>query len=231
MTVKALTGLSLTPVRVLRDAGNALRCTVLLLVFSIAGGISAEAEDGTLLVFGDSLSAAYRMDERDGWVALLQNRLDAQAIALQVVNGSVSGETTAGGLARLPAMLDAHQPDIVILELGGNDGLRGLPVSSIRQNLERMIQMSQQAGAEVILAGIQIPPNYGPRYTGPFYAQYEELANQYDVVLIPFLLDGIAEHPALMQDDGIHPTAEAQPMIVEIVWPVLQRLLRAADRS
>lgn len=205
--------------------------TVLWVFTSFASTMAhAEDNDGVLLVFGDSLSAAYRMNEQDGWVALLQQRLRGESIPVQVVNGSVSGETTAGGLARLPAMLDAHQPDIVILELGGNDGLRGLPVTNIRQNLERMIQMSQQAGAEVILAGIQIPPNYGPRYTGPFYAQYQQLANEYDLVLIPFLLEGIAEDPALMQDDGIHPTAQAQPMIVNIVWPVLLDLLRAPDQ-
>ncbi|MEX0740698.1 MAG: arylesterase [Pseudohongiella sp.] len=193
----------------------------------LASMAAAEDDNGVVLVFGDSLSAAYRMDTNDGWVALLQQRLRDEGMSLRVVNGSVSGETTAGGLARLPAMLDGHEPDIVILELGGNDGLRGLPVSSIRQNLERMIQLSQQAGAEVILAGIQIPPNYGPRYTGPFYAQYQELADDYGLVLIPFLLDGIAENPALMQDDGIHPTAEAQPMVVDIVWPILQSVLRA----
>ena len=211
----------------LRGVALAMLCMFINIASSMA---HAEDNDGMLLVFGDSLSAAYRMDEQDGWVALLQPRLRSEEIPVQVVNGSVSGETTAGGLARLPAMLDAHQPDIVILELGGNDGLRGLPVTSIRQNLERMIQMSQQAGAEVILAGIQIPPNYGPRYTGPFYAQYQELANEYDLVLIPFLLEGIAEDPALMQDDGIHPTAQAQPMIVNIVWPVLLDLLRVPDQ-
>ncbi len=228
MVFNALTYILLAPIQSFRVTGS-LRSILLCLLVSVATVGSAEEDDGVLLVFGDSLSAAYRMDQQDGWVALLQQRLDEQDLSMQVVNGSVSGETTAGGLARLPAMLEAHQPDIVILELGGNDGLRGLPVTSIRQNLELMIQMSQQTGAEVILAGIQIPPNYGPRYTGPFYAQYEELANQYDLVLIPFLLDGIAEQPALMQDDGIHPTAEAQPMIVDIVWPVLQDLLRAMD--
>lgn len=228
MVFNALTYILLAPIQSFRVPGS-LRSILLCLLVSVATVGSAEEDGGVLLVFGDSLSAAYRMDQQDGWVALLQQRLDEQDLSIQVVNGSVSGETTAGGLARLPAMLEAHQPDIVILELGGNDGLRGLPVTSIRQNLERMIQMSQQTGAEVILAGIQIPPNYGPRYTGPFYAQYEELANQYDLVLIPFLLDGIAEQPALMQDDGIHPTAEAQPMIVDIVWPVLQDLLRAMD--
>jgi len=201
---------------------------LLLLIAGVFSNVNAEADNTrVLLVFGDSLSAAYRMEERDGWVARLQQRLHDQPAPVQVVNGSVSGETTAGGRARLPAMLSAHSPDIVILELGGNDGLRGLPVTSIRENLEHMIQLSQQAGAQVILAGIQIPPNYGPRYTAPFYAQYEELAEQYDLVRIPFLLEGIADNAALMQDDGIHPTAEAQPMIVDSVWPVLQQVLRA----
>ena len=178
-----------------------------------------------ILVFGDSLSAAYRMEESQGWVALLQERLQEQAYKPRVVNGSVSGETTGGGLARLPAQLASSQPDIVILELGGNDGLRGLPVPAIRDNLQQMIELSQQAGARVLLVGIQIPPNYGSRYTTPFYAQYEELAEEYDTELIPFLLDGIAEHLQWMQDDGIHPTAEAQPMIVDIVWPVLESML------
>ncbi len=232
MTVKALTTRLPAPgpqVRYFSALRSAVLC-VFLLAAGFCASTSAESDDGVLLVFGDSLSAAYRMDERDGWVALLQQQLHEESTALQVVNGSVSGETTAGGLARLPAMLDAHQPDIVMLELGGNDGLRGLPVTSIRQNLERMIQMSQQAGARVILAGIQIPPNYGPRYTAPFYAQYQELADEYGLVLIPFLLEGIAENPALMQDDGIHPTAAAQPMIVDTVWPVLQGVLTATDR-
>jgi len=202
----------------------------LLTLFVLVIGMRAyasEPRDGVILVWGDSLSAAYRMEESLGWVALLQQRLSQHGLRWQVVNGSVSGETTAGGLARLPAMLDSSQPDIVILELGGNDGLRGLPVPTIRANLTRMIELSQAAGARVLLAGIQIPPNYGPRYTGPFYAQYNELAEQYDLPLIPFLLDGIADNSALMQEDGIHPTAEAQPMIVEIVWQPLLSMIEA----
>ncbi|HBX35992.1 MAG TPA: arylesterase [Pseudohongiella sp.] len=187
----------------------------------------AESEPGVVLVFGDSLSAAYRMDEEQGWVALLQQRVDTNGLDWQVQNASVSGETTSGGLARLPAVLDSTQPDIVILELGGNDGLRGLPVPTIRANLQQMIELSQQAGARVMLVGIQIPPNYGPRYTQPFYDQYQELADQYGTTLIPFLLDGIADQPGLMQDDGIHPRAEAQGMIVDIVWPVLLPMLEA----
>lgn len=197
-----------------------------LAVFSTPSTSASEQSSSVILVWGDSLSASYRMDEQQGWVALLQEKLTAEGRHdWRVVNGSVSGETTAGGLARLPAMLDSTSPDIVILELGGNDGLRGLPVPTIRENLAQMIELSQGAGARVLLSGIQIPPNYGPRYTGPFYAQYTELAEQYGLALIPFLLDGIAENAELMQDDGIHPTAEAQPLIVEIVWPVLNQLM------
>lgn len=197
-----------------------------LAVFSASSTSASEQSSSVILVWGDSLSASYRMDEQQGWVALLQEKLSAEGrLDWRVVNGSVSGETTAGGLARLPAMLASTSPDIVILELGGNDGLRGLPVPTIRENLAQMIKLSQDAGARVLLSGIQIPPNYGPRYTGPFYAQYTELAEQYGLPLIPFLLDGIAENAELMQDDGIHPTAEAQPLIVEIVWPVLNPLM------
>ena len=204
--------------------------TLVLALFSASPALSSEQSTSVILVWGDSLSASYRMDEQQGWVALLENKLEAEGLSdWQVVNGSVSGETTAGGLARLPAMLARTRPDIVILELGGNDGLRGLPVPTIRENLAQMIELSHSAGASVLLSGIQIPPNYGPRYTGPFYAQYTELAEQYGLVLIPFLLDGIADNAELMQDDGIHPTAEAQPLIVDIVWPALSSLM-STDR-
>lgn len=197
-----------------------------LVVFCAPSTSASEQPSPVILVWGDSLSASYGMDEHQGWVALLQEKLTAEGLhGWRVINGSVSGETTAGGLARLPAMLASTSPDIVILELGGNDGLRGLPVPTIRENLAQMIELSQGAGARVLLSGIQIPPNYGPRYTGPFYAQYTELAQQYGLALIPFLLDGIAEDAEFMQDDGIHPTAEAQPLIVEIVWPVLNQLM------
>lgn len=199
---------------------------LMLALFSASSASSSEQPASVILVWGDSLSASYRMDEQQGWVALLQEKLTAEGRHdWRIVNGSVSGETTAGGLARLPAMLESTNPDIVILELGGNDGLRGLPVPTIRENLAQMIALSQGVGAQVLLSGIQIPPNYGPRYTGPFYAQYTELAEQYNLALIPFLLDGIADNAQLMQDDGIHPTAEAQPLIVEIVWRVLAPLM------
>lgn len=186
---------------------------------------SAATASFTLMVFGDSLSANYGIEESQGWVTLLQNRLREAALPVEVINGSVSGETTTGGMARLPAMLDTYQPDLIILELGGNDGLRGLPAPLIRQNLAEMIDMAVARGARVVLTGIQIPPNYGPRYTEPFFAQYAELADEKGLALVPFLIDGIPQQPELMQDDGIHPTAEAQGMILENVWQVLEPLL------
>ena len=167
------------------------------------------------------------MPVEDGWVSLLSDKLEKLGSDYKVVNASVSGETTDGGLSRLPATLETHKPNIVIIELGGNDGLRGLPVANIKQNLIEMVQESQAAGARVILAGIQIPPNYGPRYTEPFTQQFEEIANAMDLPFIPFLIDGIAQQPELMQDDGIHPKAEAQGMVLDNVWPVLEAVLNA----
>lgn len=192
-------------------------------LFSLSA--SAQQHSPTLLVFGDSLSAGYRMPVQDGWVSLLDDKLKDLGIDYTVVNASVSGETTDGGLSRLPATLATHKPAIVILELGGNDGLRGLPVASIKQNLITMVRKSQAAGAQVILVGIQIPPNYGPRYTEPFSQQFEEIASAMELPLIPFLIDGIAQRPELMQDDGIHPKAEAQGMVLDNVWPVLEAVL------
>lgn len=199
---------------------------LLSLLLLISPAATASDDDAaTILVLGDSLSAAYRMPEADGWVALMNERITDMQLPYRVVNASVSGETTSGGLARLPALLDTHSPVIVVLQLGGNDGLRGLPVASIRDNLLEMVRLSQRAGAEVLLAGIQIPPNYGPRYTEPFYQQYQEIADQASLFLLPFLLEGIAEDASLMQSDSIHPTAEAQPGILENVWPVLIEML------
>ena len=189
--------------------------------------VGATAAEQTLLVYGDSLSAGYGMNLEQGWVQLLANRVEELQLPWRVVNGSVSGETTTGGLARLPAMLNSYQPDLVIIELGGNDGLRGLPLDSIRENLIAMIALAQESGATAVLAGIQIPPNYGPRYTLPFFNQYAEIAAAQKLPLIPFLIDGIPQQAELMQDDGIHPKAEAQFMILENVWPVLEGLLVA----
>ncbi len=204
--------------------------TVFFLFMLLSGQVLASA-DTKILVFGDSLSAAYGLEPDEGWVTLLEERLEDDNYPATVANASVSGETTSGGVARLPAALQAHQPDLIILELGGNDGLRGLPVAQMRTNLQEMIELSLGNGAEVLLVGIQIPPNYGPRYTEPFYAQYQELAEAYDLALLPFLLEGIADNPDLMQNDGVHPVADAQSMIVDNIWPVLAPLLPAPQVS
>lgn len=204
--------------------------TVFFLFMLLSGQVLASANT-KILVFGDSLSAAYGLEPDEGWVTLLEERLEDDNYPVTVANASVSGETTSGGVARLPAALQAHQPDLIILELGGNDGLRGLPVAQMRTNLQEMIELSLGNGAEVLLIGIQIPPNYGPRYTEPFYAQYQELAEAYDLALLPFLLEGIADNPDLMQNDGVHPVADAQSMIVDNIWPVLAPLLPAPQVS
>lgn len=180
------------------------------------------------MVLGDSISAAYGMEPEEGWVSLLKQRLEERDPDYRVVNVSLSGETTGGGLARLPDALARHQPDIVVLELGGNDGLRGYPITRIRANLEAMIEKAQGAGAEVILAGMHIPPNYGPRYVNAFHAMFKALAERHGTGLVPFLLEDIATNQEYMQTDGIHPTASAQPLILDNLWPSLEPLLEAS---
>jgi len=180
----------------------------------------------TILVFGDSLSAAYGIRPEQGWVPLLVQRLHAQGYGYQVVNASVSGETSSGGLERLPRALELHTPEIVILELGANDGLRGLPVSALRENLARMVQLAQAARARVLLVGIRIPPNYGSRYTEEFARVFPEVAQQYHLPLVPFLLDKVALDPALMQEDGMHPNAAGEPPVLDTLWPYLKPLLK-----
>ncbi|HJX57326.1 MAG TPA: arylesterase [Thiobacillus sp.] len=182
----------------------------------------------SILVVGDSLSAGYGIEMRNGWVTLLQQRLIKKGYPHAVVNASISGDTTAGGRARLPAALDRHRPRIVILELGGNDGLRGLSLRETRANLDAMIQAAQSAGAQVLLVGIHLPPNYGPEFTRQFHAIYSELARAHDTALVPFLLEGVALAPGLMQPDGIHPRAAAQPRLLDNVWPHLEPLLKPA---
>lgn len=174
-----------------------------------------------ILVFGDSLSAAYRIETEQGWVHLLANQLDGH----EVINASVSGETTGGGLSRLPRILEEIQPDWVLIELGGNDGLRGYPLQSIRSNLGEMIELSIASGARPVVMEIRIPPNYGERYSNAFQQNYSEIAEQYDIPMIDFILEDIALDPDLMQDDGIHPTAEAQPEITRLVSDRLRNLL------
>jgi len=195
---------------------------VLTLTLWLLAPPALAASPPVLLVLGDSLSAAYGIERQQGWVSLLRERLDGNA---DVVNASISGETSAGGANRLPELLGQHEPDIVLLELGGNDGLRGLPPSQFEANMAEMIEASRAAGAEVLLLGIDIPPNYGRAYRDAFTAVYERLAERFEVPLVPFLLDGVALEEALMQADGIHPTAEAQPLLLENVWPALAPLL------
>jgi acyl-CoA thioesterase-1 len=177
-------------------------------------------------VLGDSISAGYGLAANEGWVSLLQNRLKAQGYGYRVVNASVTGETTTGGLARLPRALSLHQPAIVIIELGGNDGLRGLPLDTSRANLQKMIDLSRGAGAAVLLLGMKIPPNYGPRYASEFENLYADLARRNKLAFEPFFLDKIALADGMMQEDGIHPTAKAQPIMLETLWPRLTPLLR-----
>ena len=176
-------------------------------------------------MLGDSISAAYGMSLEQGWVALLADQLEASHPDTVVVNASISGETSGGGLRRLPQLLEQHQPRIVIIELGGNDGLRGYPVNRFRDNLREMAQLSQQAGARVIFLSMEIPPNYGSRYTHLFRESFGVVAEETGSVLGPFMLEGVATEPSLMQADGIHPTVEAQPALLNNVWPTLQSLL------
>jgi acyl-CoA thioesterase-1 len=201
-----------------------LACLVLCLCSALFAP-AARPESPTILVLGDSLSAAYGMRLEQGWVALLQGRLKAQGYGHKVVNASASGETTGGALARLPRALERHRPAIVILELGGNDGLRGLPIAEVRANFESLIQRSREAGARVMLIGMRIPPNYGPAYTRSFHELYGELARQHRLPLVPFFLDGIALDDSLMLEDGLHPNAAAQPRLLDHVWPQLKPLL------
>jgi acyl-CoA thioesterase-1 len=184
-----------------------------------------------LWVLGHSISAGYGLEHADqGWVGLLRTKLKDSGYETQVVNASVSGETTAGGLSRLPRALNQHHPQIVILELGGNDGLRALPVEQLRTNLERMVGLAQAAGARVLLLGIRIPPNYGPEYTDKFFAVYGQVAEAEKIPLVPFLLDGIALSPSLMQADGIHPNQAGQPRLLANIWPALEPLLPHPNR-
>lgn len=183
------------------------------------------ASAATLLVLGDSISAGFGIDTRLGWVNLLQQRLDSQGFDYQVVNASISGDTSAGGLARLAPLLAERQPALVVVELGGNDGLRGQPPAQLQQNLAAIIQRSQASGAKVLLLGMQLPPNYGARYNQLFSQVYGQLASSENVALVPFFLEGVGGVPMLMQGDGIHPNASAQAHMLENVWRQLQPLL------
>lgn len=184
-----------------------------------------------ILVMGDSLSAGRGIDLEDTWIALLQTRLDKEGYGYRVVNASISGDTTGNGLRRLPRALDIHQPEVVIIELGGNDGLRGLPIEVMRNNLATMIDQSRAVGAMVVLAGMLIPPNYGDEYTAEFAAVYPALAAEHATPLIPFFMEGVALDPSKMQADGIHPNEDAQPILLETVWETLAPALNGATDS
>ena len=205
----------------------AVAALLLAPVLACAGGRPAGNPGGPILVLGDSLSAEHNIPAGSGWVSLLGKRLaEERPRPPAVVNASISGETTAGALARLPELLRKHRPSVLVIELGGNDALRGLSPAQLRANLEKMIVLADGAGARVLLLGIDIPPNYGPAYRERIRRTYAELAQAHGAGLVPFLLEGVALQPGLMQGDGIHPTAAAQPRLLDNVWPALEPLLQ-----
>ncbi len=193
---------------------------VFVLLFS-----SVSAAESTALVMGDSLSAAFGIEEKQGWVSLLQTRLNQENRSYKVINASISGETTAGGLSRLPKLLQRHQPDVVVLALGANDGLRGLSLNTMRSNLSAMIETAKAHNANVLLVGMQLPPNYGPAYLRLFQNTFTSLAEAFEISLVPFLLEGLGESKELFQQDGLHPAAKAQTIILDNVWPEFKKLL------
>jgi acyl-CoA thioesterase I len=195
----------------------------LLLVFATS---AVHAKNAHILIVGDSLSAGYGLSSGEGWVDLLTKKLAAEKFSATVTNASISGDTTAGGLARLPALLAKHKPTLVVIELGGNDGLRGSPVAAARANLLKMAEMSKAAGAKVLIVGMRMPPNFGPSYTAQFEAMYSEVAKAVNGGLVPFFLEKIATDLGKFQADRIHPTAAAQPALVDTVWPALVKLLK-----
>jgi acyl-CoA thioesterase I len=200
----------------------------LLLVMSLPqahAGENSQSKQQTILIMGDSISAGFGIDKDDGWAALMALKLKSVNSQHQLVNASISGETTSGGAHRINSLLIQYEPHIVIIELGGNDGLRGSPIKVITQNLSRMILQSQQAGAEVILLGMRIPPNYGQRYSDLFAGQYQKIALEHKVIHLPFLLQGIAAVSGMMQADGIHPTRDAQPIMMNNIWDLVEPIL------
>jgi acyl-CoA thioesterase-1 len=194
--------------------------------FALAASGSAYSAPKTVLVVGDSLSAEYGIARGSGWVALLEQKLKAQKIDARIVNASISGDTTSGGRARLPALLQQHKPNLVVLELGANDGLRGLPVPAAEDNLRTMISLAQKNRAKVLLVGMRMPPNYGRAYTERFAGMYKELSGELKVPLVPFMLDGVAQEAANFQADRLHPLATAHPIILNNIWPQFAPLLK-----
>ncbi len=202
-----------------------LRAGLLTGLLLVCLACNAQAREHRILVLGDSISAAYGMSLEQGWVSLLAAQMANSEPAYEVINASISGETTAGGLRRLPELLAQHQPGLVIIELGANDGLRGFPLAGLRTNLDTLATLSQDAGARVILVPMEIPPNYGARYTAGFRESFVDVAADTDSTLAPFLLDGVATNPALMQADGLHPAPEAQSMLLQNILPTIQAVL------
>ena len=196
-----------------------------LLLASTSTSVGAHASLQSIVVLGDSISAAYGMSLEEGWVALLQHRLHAEGTSYTVVNASISGDTSAGGLRRLPDLLSTHAPRIVIIELGGNDGLRGYPINQLTQNLRQMIQLIESVGAIAVILPMEIPPNLGKVYTDAFRSSFAKAAENSEALVGEFPLESVALNPLLMQADGIHPTADAQPLILESVWRVLESAL------
>lgn len=192
--------------------------------FLLAATVAAQA--ATLLVFGDSLSSAYGIGPREGWVSLLEERLKREKFDYSVVNASISGETTSGGATRINDALDRAAPALVVVALGGNDGLRGLPAAQIQANLTRIVEAAKRRGARVLLLGIRMPPNYGPQYVREFEGVYADVAKRQKVPLVPFMLEGVADRRELMQPDNLHPTSAAQPVILDTVWKELKSLLK-----
>lgn len=204
------------------------------LLFTFAAGVEAapaRTAPAPLLVLGDSLSSAHRIAPEAGWVHLLEQRLNAAGNSRPIVNASISGETTSGGLARLPKLLADNKPALVVVELGANDGLRGLPLAEIQGNLEKILAANRDAGAHSVLLGIELPINYGPQYRDGLRQMYRDLSGKFNAPLLPFLLDGVALDPKLMQDDGLHPKAEGEPKVLANVWTVLEPVLKSLNRS
>ena len=200
-----------------------MMCGLLML----SASASAYSAPKTVLVLGDSLSAEYGLTRGSGWVALLEKKLKAEKIDAKVVNASISGETTSGGRSRLPALLGQHRPDIVVIELGANDGLRGQPVAAAEANLRSMIEQASKNKARVLLVGMRMPPNYGRQYTERFFGMYKALSVNYNAPLVPFMLEGVADKPKLFQADRLHPSADAHPIILANIWPTFVAMVKA----
>jgi acyl-CoA thioesterase-1 len=205
-----------------------MRKTLIPLLFLLCSTAHA-TDEPTILIFGDSLSAGFGIDVDQSWATLLQARLETQGYEHRVINASISGETTEGGVARIAAALERFEPRLIILELGGNDGLRGFPADRLRGNLEKIVLASKESGANVVLLGIRIPLNYGTRYTQAFENSFRDVALEHDVPWIEFFMEGIALNEELMQDDGIHPNAIAQPLLLENAWPIIASSLETKE--